>query len=123
MGGNGQTPHPLDLFTDIADSIVFITEPGIARVSADVGTSQVEAVENRLDLRGRDNFYPGSTILLRLGPDRGSDAFSTSTSISAIRLPFVKEKSPHLTLDLEGAPRFGVLRRTSRASPLRAGSE
>jgi serine/threonine protein kinase len=103
MGGNGQTPHPLDLFTDIADSIVLIKNRE-SPVFQRVGTSQVEAVENRLDLRGRDNFYPGSTILLRLGPDRNSDALLDFDLDQRDQLPFVKEKSPHLTLIWKGLP-------------------
>jgi hypothetical protein len=103
---NDQTPHQLDLFTDIADSILFITDDQ-APVFHRTGISDFAALENHLDLRGRDNFYPGSTILLRLGPVENGEDFRDFDFDQRSQMPFVEEKSPHLMLIWRGLPVTG----------------
>jgi eukaryotic-like serine/threonine-protein kinase len=106
MTCNDQNPHQLDLFTDIADSILYITDDQ-APVFHRMGISDVGTVENHLDLRGRDNFYPGSTILLRLGPAQNGEDFYDFDFDQRGQMPFVEEKSPHLMLIWRGLPGAG----------------
>jgi len=107
MASDDQTPHQLDLHTDFGDSILYVTSSA-AVLFERMGLSDVESVESRLDLRGRDNFYPGSTHLLRLGPDPGEIEMREFDFDSRDQLPFLEEKSPNFMLMWKGIPGPGL---------------
>ncbi len=107
MSVSPQAPYQLDLFTDIADSILMVTDDR-SPLFQRMGINRVEAVADRLDLRGRDNFYPGSTKFLRLGPDLDTEQIDDIDVDQHDQLPFLKERSPHLTLIWQGLPGSGL---------------
>lgn len=107
MAVSTQAPYQLDLFTDIADSILMVTDDR-SPLFQRMGIHRIEAVDDRLDLRGRDNFYPGSTKFLRLGPDLDTDQTADVDVDRHDQMPFLKERSPHLTLIWQGLPGLGL---------------
>ncbi len=107
MAVSPQAPYQLDLFTDIADSILMVTDDN-SPLFQRMGINRIEAVDDRLDLRGRDNFYPGSTMFLRLGPDLDAGQTADVDVDRHDQMPFLKERSPHLTLIWQGLPDWGL---------------
>jgi len=60
-------PFQLDLVTDCKNSILYVTGEGAALIERR-GIRELSDLEKHFYVRGRDNFYPGADILLRLNP-------------------------------------------------------
>lgn len=101
MAGGPPRPYQLDLHTELWENILFVKDSG-APMFDRVG--ELPVVEKRLDLRGRDNFYPGSTKLLRLRSDARLGNIVDFNFDSRDRLSFLDEKSPNFTLMWQGLP-------------------
>jgi hypothetical protein len=67
LSSDPAAPYQLDLVTDAKNSIVYVTDPNAALIERR-GVQGLGDVAKRLYLRGRDNFYLGSTRLLRINP-------------------------------------------------------
>jgi hypothetical protein len=96
-------PYQLDLHSDCRDSILLATQPDVP-VFERWGVASLEDVGNRLDLRGRDNFFLGSTSVLRLRPSGAATSALDFDFEERDRMPFLEEKSPSFALLWRGLP-------------------
>jgi hypothetical protein len=96
------TPHQLDLVTDCRDAIVCVTDAKQAIIERR-GVSGIADVEKRLYIRGRDNFYLGSAILLRINP-AGDPATFADYGFEQRDEEWFEEKSPRFTVMWKSLP-------------------
>lgn len=89
-------PFQLDLVTDYKDSILYLTDSEAALI-ARTGVRDAAGLAKRLYVRGRDNFYPGSTLLLRVTPADGQATAITFGFMDRNEAWF-QEESPRFTL-------------------------
>lgn len=67
LSSDSLTPYQLDLVTDCKNSILYLKNSQAALLERR-GLRDLNELEKHLFVRGRDNFYPGSDLLLRLDP-------------------------------------------------------
>jgi hypothetical protein len=96
-------PYQLDLHSDCRDSILVASQPDVPLYER-WGLVSLEDVGNRLDLRGRDNFFLGSTRVLRLRSSGPAAPAVDYDFEERDRMPFLEEKSPSFVLLWRGLP-------------------
>jgi len=95
-------PFQLDLVTDCKHSILYLT--GSAAVVIERrGVRDLAELEKHLFIRGRDNFYPGSDILLRLNPNGDPQKF-LDCGFAGRSESWYQEESPRFTLLWKSLP-------------------
>jgi hypothetical protein len=102
LSSDETSPHSLDLVTDCKDSIVCITDAKQAVIERR-GVSGLAEVEKRLYIRGRDNFYLGSAILLRISP-RDDPATFVDYGFEQRDEEWYQEESPRFTVMWKSLP-------------------
>ncbi len=95
-------PFQLDLLTDCKNSILYVTHAG-SPVIERRGIRELAELEKHLYLRGRDNFYPGSTILLRLNPTGDPQSF-VDCGFAGRSESWYQEESPRFSLMWKSLP-------------------
>jgi len=95
-------PFQLDLVTDCKNSILYLTGSG-AVVIERRGARELAELEKHLYIRGRDNFYPGSDILLRLNPNGDPQRF-VDCDFAGRSESWYQEESPRFTLLWQSLP-------------------
>ena len=95
-------PFQLDLVTDCKHSILYLTDANAALIERR-GVRELAELEKRLYIRGRDNFYPGSDILLRLAPD-GDPQTDLTYGFAGRSESWYQEESPRFSLMWKSLP-------------------
>ena len=92
----------LDLVTDCKNSILYLTDAQAALIERR-GIRDLSELEKHLYIRGRDNFYPGSDLLLRLNPTGDPKNFVTY-GFAGRSESWYQEESPRFTLMWKSLP-------------------
>ena len=95
-------PFQLDLVTDCKNSILYLTGSSAVLIERR-GVRELAELEKHLYLRGRDNFYPGSNILLRLNPSGDPQKF-VDCGFAGRSESWYQEESPRFTLLWKSLP-------------------
>lgn len=96
------TPFQLDLVTDCKYSILYLPDASAALIERR-GVRDLAELDKHLYVRGRDNFYPGSNILLRLNPD-GDPGTALTYGFTSRSESWYQEESPRFTLMWKSLP-------------------
>ena len=102
LSSDALTPFQLDLVTDCKNSILYLTDPQAALIERR-GIRDLGELEKHLYVRGRDNFYPGSDLLLRLNPTGDPQDFVTY-GFAGRSESWYQEESPRFTLMWKSLP-------------------
>lgn len=95
-------PFQLELVTDCRQSILYLTDADAALIERR-GVAELAELDKQLYVRGRDNFYPGSDILLRLNP-RGDPRTALSYGFTGRSESWYQEESPRFSLMWKSPP-------------------
>lgn len=102
LSSDTMAPFQLDLVTDCKHSILYLT--GSAAVVIERrGVRDLAELEKHLYIRGRDNFYPGSDMLLRLNPNGDPQKF-LDCGFAGRSENWFQEESPRFTLLWKSLP-------------------
>jgi len=96
------TPFQLDLVTDCKHSILYLPDASAALIERR-GVRDLAELDKHLYVRGRDNFYPGSSILLRLNPN-GDPGTALTYGFTSRSESWYQEESPRFTLMWKSLP-------------------
>lgn len=102
LSSDALAPFQLDLVTDCKNSILYLTGANAALIERR-GIGDLAELEKHLYIRGRDNFYPGSDILLRLNPNGDPQQF-VDCGFADRSESWYQEESPRFTLLWRSAP-------------------
>jgi len=94
------TPFQLDLVTDCKHSILYLTDANAALIERR-GVRDLAELEKHLYVRGRDNFYPGSDILLCV---KGDPQTAVTYGFTSRNEGWYQEESPRFSLMWESLP-------------------
>jgi hypothetical protein len=96
LSSDQTAPYQLDLVTDCRNSIFSFADPYASFIERR-GVTGVQELEKRLFARGRDNFYLGSTSLLRINPT-GDPAAFVDYSFQQREEDWSQEQNPRFAL-------------------------
>ncbi len=102
LSSDALAPFQLDLVTDCKSSILCLTDTQAALIERR-GIRDLGELEKHLYVRGRDNFYPGSDLLLRLNPTGDPKDFVTY-GFAGRSESWYQEESPRFTLMWKALP-------------------
>lgn len=102
LSSDAMTPFQLELVTDCRQSILYLTDADAALIERR-GVGELAELDKQLYVRGRDNFYPGSDILLRLSPD-GDPSTALRYGFTNRSESWYQEESPRFTLMWKSLP-------------------
>ncbi len=102
LSSDALKPFQLDLVTDCKSSILYLTDTQSAVIERR-GIRDPGELEKHLYVRGRDNFYPGSDLLLRLNPN-GDPKDSVTFGFADRSESWYQEESPRFTLIWKSLP-------------------
>ena len=119
LSSTPESPYQQDLVTAGKDNIVLLTGADAALIEFR-GVAGPEAIEKRLFLRGRDNFYVNAAALLRINPD-GDPSNYLDFGFENREAVVVPGGKPPVQCALEGASQFRLVRGPAHTSGLSAG--
>ena len=96
LSSDASHPYQLDLVARCTGCILYVTDGKVPLLERR-GVAAAEDVLKRWTVSGRDNFYPGSTLLLRISPNGNPAAYADYDLEQRDRLGF-DEKSPRASL-------------------------
>jgi serine/threonine-protein kinase len=102
LSSDSLKPFQLDLVTDCKNSILYLTDTQAALIERR-GIRDLGELEKHLYIRGRDNFYPGSDVLLRLNPT-GDPKNVVTYGFADRNESWYQEESPRFTLMWNSLP-------------------
>jgi hypothetical protein len=102
LSSDSLAPFQLDLLTDCKSNILYLTGSSAVLIERR-GVRELSELEKHLYIRGRDNFYPGSNILLRLNPS-GDPQKSVDCGFSGRSESWYQEESPRFSLLWKSSP-------------------
>jgi hypothetical protein len=102
LNSDTSAPFQLDLVTDCKNSILHIKDTKAALIDRR-GIRDLAELDKHLYVRGRDNFYPGSDILLRLHP-AGEPQNVLTYGFTGRNESWYQEESPRFTLMWKSLP-------------------
>jgi len=96
LSSDALTPFQLDLVTDCKNCILYLKDSQAALIERR-GIRDLAELEKHLYVRGRDNFYPGSDLLLRLSPT-GDPQDGVNFGFAGRSESWYQEESPRFML-------------------------
>ena len=105
LSSDSLAPFQLDLLTDCKSNILYLTGASAVLIERR-GVRELSELEKHLYIRGRDNFYPGSNILLRLNPSGDPQKF-VDCGFSGRSESWYQEESPRFSLLWKSSPAAG----------------